>query len=118
MLMFLDFRSSLRCLNLPLENTNLELNFRKINTVCYSAMHVNLTYCVVRLRLANSPRREDTSCIVNLFYALCHAVNRVSIKFFRLSSRMLSVRFLVLMRVPSLVREVGAKSFVVFLLEQ
>ena len=75
---FLDAMRSLRCFNLPLKNTELDLRFRERSTVCFRAMQVFLTHCVVRERLATSPSRENISRILSLFRSLCHVVSRVS----------------------------------------
>ena len=57
-----------------------------------------LTHCVVKKRLATSPRREATSCIVMLFHDLYHLFNRVAAKLLRLSYGIINVRLLVLMK--------------------
>ena len=77
----------------------LELNFSAMETARCSVTHVNFTYCVVRARLDTSPRREATSCIVNLFRELFQVVDRIVTKSTHSSSGMLIVMSLVLMHV-------------------
>ena len=92
----LDVRMYVRCLNLRLENNMLELNCKARRMVCFRAIQSHLTHCIVRTRLAVSPRREDTLRSVNLFYEICHSVNMVMNKILCLSHGMLIVRLLVL----------------------
>ena len=85
----------------PLEKTTFELNFSAIETACCSAMHVHFPNCVVMDRLDTNPRREATSCSVNLFRELFQVVDKIVTKSTRFVVGMLRVRSLVLMRVPS-----------------
>ena len=100
MLIFVGIKSSVRCLNFPLENSVFELNFKARSTACYRDAHVRLTHFAERTRLATSSRK-GISLNVSLFSEMTHVVNRVTNMFLRLSSGILCVRFLVLTRIPS-----------------
>ena len=60
--------------------TKFELNFRAIEMMCCSAIHVHFTHCVVRARLSTIPRREATSRSTHLLCELFHAVNMIFTK--------------------------------------
>ena len=83
-----------------LEKTTFELNFSAMETVCFSAMHVYITHCVVRARLDAIPRIEDTSRSANLFRELFQVVDVIVTKSARFVSGMLRIRSLVLMHAP------------------
>ena len=80
MLMLIDRRRSGRCLCFPLAKSSFELNFRAMDTACYSAIQVCLTHCVARTSFDNIPRREATSRSTHLLCELFHAVNMIFTK--------------------------------------
>ena len=92
----LDLSRSIRCLCFPMQKTVLELNFIARGTVCCSAIKVCLTHCVMRARLDASPKREAISHSVKLLRTLLHVVNIRFVKSWHSLSRILSVRFLLL----------------------
>ena len=102
--MFLDVRRPVRGLNLLLVSTVLELNFSARGTVCWRAMQVHLTHCIVRVRFDTNPKRESISRSVILLCELLHAVNGMLTKYVCLLSGMLSVRFIVMIIIPICVR--------------
>ena len=104
MLIFLDRRSSVRCLCFPLSNKTFELNFSVIERVCCSAMWVNFNYFVLKARFCTRPKIEATTLSANLFRELFQVVKKIVTKFFLFMSGILTLRFLVLMHTPSCVR--------------
>ena len=56
MLMFLEVRRSVVCLNLPLANVVLELSFKARNLEYYRDIQACLTNCVPRARFYTGPR--------------------------------------------------------------
>ena len=66
-------------------------------------MQVHLTQCDVRASLDANPEREAVSRSARLLHDLSHVVNIILTKSLHLFSRMLSVRFIVLMSTPKCV---------------
>ena len=65
---------------------------------------MHFTHCVVRIRLGDNPKREDTSRSLILLRELLHVVDIMLTIPLRVFSGILIVRFLVLIRIPSCVR--------------
>ena len=101
MLILLCVRRSTRCLSLPLESTATELNLSARDMAFWSATQVCLTYSVSRARFDINLKMRAISHIVNILREILHVVNRVLTKSLHFFSRILIVRFIVLMSVPS-----------------
>ena len=85
----------------PLEKTTLGLNFSVMEPACCSATHMCFDHSVIRARFCTSPRKEATSCSVNLCRELFQVVDRIVTKSARVVSGILIVRSLVLFQIPS-----------------
>ena len=86
---------------ITLEKIKFELNFSAMETTCCSSMHVHFTHCVVKARLDTIHVSEAPSRSVNLFRDLFQVVDMIVTKSASFVSRMLRVRSLMLMHVPS-----------------
>ena len=94
----------MRCSCFPLDKTVPELEFSARDAAHWSVMQVCLTHCAVRERFDANYKREAFSRNVNRLRELFYTVNMMFTKSYRLLSRVLSARCLVLISTSRRVR--------------